>query len=190
MSAATSAPSSVRCGDWLELRIAAAEPAPALDATRRGFWLMALVFVVVQAGGMLPIPLYVIWQPRYGFSAGMLTLIFAVYAVGTLLALLLISPISDQLGRRPMLSLAVVLGAASTGVFLIANSVAALLAARFLSGLAAGLVSATATAAPWAADSGQCTQPIRPRRRRRVLRLHTQRPLLLSRSILPRRLSP
>ena len=134
----------VRCGDWLDLRTG--RPATT-SAVRRGFWVVAAVFTVVQAGGTIPIPLYVIWQPRFGFGAGVLTLIFAVYAVGTLLALVLISPLSDQLGRRPALAAAIAFSAASAGVFLIANSIAGLLAARFLSGIASGIVAATATAA-------------------------------------------
>ena len=138
---------SVRCGDWLDLRTGRAGTVNAVNATRTGFWIVAAVFVVVQAGGTLPIPLYVIWQPRFGFGPGVLTLIFAVYALGTLLALLLISPLSDQLGRRPALAAAIAFSAASTGVFLIADSIAALLAARFLSGIASGIVAASAAAA-------------------------------------------
>ena len=140
----------VRCSDWLDLKTGspAAPTAPAATrVTALGFWVVAAVFVIVQAGGTLPIPLYVIWQPRFGFHAGVLTLIFAVYAVGTLLALLLISPLSDQLGRRPALASAVAFSAASTGVFLVANSIGALLVARFLSGVASGIVAATAAAA-------------------------------------------
>jgi MFS family permease len=137
----------VRCGDWLDLRTSRAATPAATRTTRLGFWVVAAVFLVVQAGGTIPIPLYVIWQPRYGFSAGVLTLIFAVYAVGTLLALMLISPLSDQLGRRPALAAAIAFSGASAGVFLIANSIAGLLAARFLSGIASGIVAATATAA-------------------------------------------
>jgi len=138
---------SVRCGDWLDLRTGRAGTPDAVRATRTGFWIVAAVFVVVQAGGTLPIPLYVIWQPRFGFGPGVLTLIFAVYALGTLLALLLISPLSDQLGRRPALAAAIAFSAASTGVFLIADSIAALLTARFLSGIASGIVAASAAAA-------------------------------------------
>ncbi|HTU86932.1 MAG TPA: MFS transporter [Solirubrobacteraceae bacterium] len=138
---------SVRCGDWLDARTGRAGTGHAVEAARTGFWIVAAVFVVIQAGGTLPIPLYVIWQPRFGFGPGVLTLIFAVYALGTLFALLLISPLSDELGRRPALTAAIAFSAASTGVFLIANSIAALLAARFLSGIASGIVAASAAAA-------------------------------------------
>jgi MFS family permease len=137
----------VRCGDWLDQRTGRTAAPEAVKATRQGFWVVAAVFVVVQAGGTLPIPLYVLWQPRFGFGAGVLTLIFAVYAVGTLLALLLISPLSDQLGRRPALVSAIAISAVSIIVFLVANSVALLLVGRFLSGIASGIVAASATAA-------------------------------------------
>jgi len=95
----------------------------------------------------LPIPLYILWQPRFGFAAGVLTLIFAVYAVGTLLSLLLLAPLSDQLGRRLAFAVAIALAAGSAAIFLIADSVAELLVARFLSGVAAGIITAAGTAA-------------------------------------------
>ena len=137
----------VRCGDWFDQRIGKPTAVAPERAGHRGFWLVAVVFAVVQLGGTLPIPLYVIWQPRFGFNAGVLTLIFAVYAVGTLVALVFLSPLSDQLGRRPALAAAIALSATSTGVFLIANSTSWLLIARFISGLASGLVAPTGTAA-------------------------------------------
>lgn len=137
----------VRCADWFDQRTGKSSPVDSAKTGPRGFWLVAAVFAVVQLGGTLPIPLYVIWQPRFGFNAGVLTLIFAVYAVGTLLALVLLSPLSDQLGRRPALIAAVLLSASSTGVFLVAGSTGALLGARFVSGLASGLVAPTGTAA-------------------------------------------
>jgi MFS family permease len=149
----------VRCGDWLDARTGRGAAPELAAATRGGFWVVAAVFVVVQAGGTLPIPLYVIWQPRFGFGAGVLTLIFAVYAVGTLLALVLVSPLSDQLGRRPALASAILFSATSAGVFLIAKNVEGLLVARFLSGIASGIVAATATAA--LAELGPASYPRR-----------------------------
>jgi len=140
---ATSTP--VRCGDWLDQRTNQRPVAPA-TTRRRGFWIVAGVFLIVQAGGTIPIPLYVLWQPRFGFSAGLLTLIFAVYAIGVLLALVVVSPLSDQLGRRPALAGAIILSGSSAALFLIANSTAWLLPARFVSGLASGIVAAAATA--------------------------------------------
>ena len=136
----------VECGDWLDARVHERTEPPAVTH-RRGFWGVAAVFALVQAGGTLPIPLYVLWQPRFHFDATVLTLIFAVYAVGTLLALVLLAPLSDQLGRRPALMAAVVLMASGALIFPIATGVTSLLVARFISGIASGIIAATATAA-------------------------------------------
>lgn len=137
----------VRCGDLIDLRTSAGFTVQPIRTGRAGFWPVAAIFVVVNAGGTLPIPLYVLWQPRFGFSTGILTAIFAAYAVVTMVTLVAISTVSDQLGRRPMLAAAIIISGASAGVFLVANSVIVLIIARVLSGIATGLVSPSATAA-------------------------------------------
>ncbi len=113
----------------------------------RAFWFVAYTFVIAMLGGTLPIPLYVIYQGRWGFSAGMLTVIFAVYAVGTLFALLFFGELSDRIGRRRVLSAVLVLAALSSVVFVLAQGVVWLLVARVISGLSVGLCTGTAAAA-------------------------------------------
>jgi MFS family permease len=135
----------VTCGDHLDLRTNARLRTHRQEG--RGFWAVAAAYAAIQFGGAIPIPLYSLWREQFPFSNGTLTAIFAVYVVGTLLALLLIAPVSDQVGRRPLLLTALALAVASTGLFLIADNVAALMAARFVSGIAAGITTATATAA-------------------------------------------
>jgi len=54
---------------------------------------------------------------------------------------------SDQAGRKPVLATALGASALSTVVFILAPNVGVLLAARILSGLSAGLMTGTATAA-------------------------------------------
>ncbi|KOG87283.1 MFS transporter [Streptomyces varsoviensis] len=98
-------------------------------------------------GGTLPIPLYAFWAPRMGFGPFTTTLVFAVYALGTVLALLVFASLSDRVGRRPLLAAALLAAAASTALFLVADDVPTLLAARFLCGLGTGVFTATATAA-------------------------------------------
>ena len=114
---------------------------------RIAFWLLALVFAATMLGTTLPTPLYVIYQARWHFSAAMVTVTFAVYAAGVLAALLLAGRSSDQAGRKPVLAAALGLSALSTAVFVLAPDLGALLAARILSGLSAGLMTGTATAA-------------------------------------------
>lgn len=110
------------------------------------FWLVAFVFTVTMLGTTLPTPLYVIYQAQLHFSSGILTVIFAVYAVGVLSALLLAGRSSDQAGRKPVLATALACSALSTVVFILAPNVGALLAGRVVSGFSAGLMTGTATA--------------------------------------------
>jgi len=114
---------------------------------RVAFWLLALVFAATMLGTTLPTPLYVIYQARWHFSSALVTVTFAVYAAGVLAALLLAGRSSDQAGRKPVLAAALGLSALSTAVFVLAPDLGALLAARILSGLSAGLMTGTATAA-------------------------------------------
>src|SRR5438067_5312411 len=118
-------------------------------AARRpvAFWLVAFVFAATMLGTPLPTPLYVIYQGQWHFSAGIATVIFATYAAGVLAALLLAGRSSDQIGRRRVLAAALALSAVSTVVFILAPSLGWLFVGRVLSGLSAGLVTGTATAA-------------------------------------------
>ena len=76
-----------------------------------------------------------------------MTVTFAVYAAGVLTALLLAGRSSDQAGRKPVLAVALGASALSTVVFILAPDLGALIAARIVSGLSAGLMTGTATAA-------------------------------------------
>jgi MFS family permease len=118
-------------------------------ARRRGlaFWLMTFVFAAAMLGTTLPTPLYVIYQGEWHFSSAVVTVIYAIYAAGVLIALLLAGRSSDQAGRKPVLAVALAASAVSTIVFILAGSVAVLTVGRLLSGLSAGLVTGTATAA-------------------------------------------
>jgi hypothetical protein len=42
-----------------------------------GFWAVAGMYLVIQVGGTIPIPLWVVWQSKLGFETGTLTLVFA-----------------------------------------------------------------------------------------------------------------
>src|SRR5258708_11743497 len=91
--------------------------------------------------------LYAIWRGQGHFSAGVLTLILAVYAVAVLATLLLAGQASDQAGRKPVMAAAIGFGAVSTIVFIFASSPGWLYPARILSGVSAGLMTGAATAA-------------------------------------------
>jgi predicted MFS family arabinose efflux permease len=109
--------------------------------------IVGYLFTVVMLGGTVPAPLYPYYVRSLGLSPLLVTVVFAAYAVGTLTALLLGGGLSDRVGRRPVLLLAVVVAALSTVVFLLFPTLPGLLAGRVLSGLSVGLTTGTATAA-------------------------------------------
>ena len=132
------------CIDCLEPPPSARRPTTAREAA---FWLVAAVLTCLMLGTTLPTPLYVIWQSQWHFPAVLVTVIFAVYAVAVLAALLFAGRSSDQAGRKPVLAVALACSALSTIVFITAPDVGLLLVGRILSGLSAGLTTGTATAA-------------------------------------------
>lgn len=107
---------------------------------------MTLVFVAAN----LPAPLYVRYAERFGFSELTLTLVYAVYMIGSVAAVTVFGRISDQIGRRPVLFLSIVLSAASAIIFLFTFNTATLFAARIVNGLALGLTATACTA--WIAE--------------------------------------
>jgi MFS family permease len=94
-----------------------------------------------------PSPLYGVYQSRWRFSATTLTAVFAAYAVLLLATLLVFGPVSDYLGRRRVILAGLAMAAGACGLFLAADGVGLLFAARALHGAAVG----TATSALGAA---------------------------------------
>ncbi len=111
---------------------------------------VAAMIGVLFAGSTVVTPLYVIYKQQFGFSQISLTLIYAVYVVGNLAALLWFGRLSDQIGRRQVALVAMGLAIVSAIVFLFARGVASLYVGRILSGLAIGIGAGTGTA--WLAE--------------------------------------
>jgi MFS family permease len=108
---------------------------------------VAYAFAVTMVGTTMPTPLYPIYERQFGFSALTVTLVYAAYGIGVLLALLLFGQLSDLHGRRRVLLPGLALSALSSVIFLLAQGVAALFVGRIVSGLSAGVFTGTATAA-------------------------------------------
>jgi MFS family permease len=108
---------------------------------------VAWLFAAVLLGGTVPSPLYPFYVATLGLTPFLITVVFAVYALGTLAALLLFGGLSDRVGRRPVLALAVGVAAASSLVLLAWQTLPGLLVGRVLSGFSVGLTTGTATAA-------------------------------------------
>ena len=103
--------------------------------------------LVSLLGSQLATPLYEGYQAELGFSDLTLTLIFAVYALGVTVALLVVGPLGDTVGAWLPLSIAPILGVVAAVLFAVADGTTALYAGRALQGLAVGTVSGAATAA-------------------------------------------
>ena len=99
-----------------------------------------------MAFSTVPTPLYPLYMARDGFSTFMVTIVFAAYAVGVIIALILAGHVSDWLGRKTILIPALVLELVSAALFLTDPALPVLIVARLVSGLGIGLITSTATA--------------------------------------------
>ncbi|MEU9145670.1 MFS transporter [Streptomyces sp. NPDC048349] len=122
--------------------------APAAGAPRgSGFWVVGAVLVLLMLSSSVPSALYVLYQEKWGLSSGVITVVFALYAVTVLAGLLLFGSLSDTLGRRPVLAAGLVLAIVSMALFAGAQGLGLLLAARAVQGLAVGLATGAMGAA-------------------------------------------
>jgi MFS family permease len=113
---------------------------------RVAYALAAAVVGLGQLASGTPSPLYHTYSALWHFSPLTLTLIFATFACGALAALLLAGRVSDEVGRRPVLLVALGVLMISTVLFMVADSVAWLFAARGIQGLATGAALSAASA--------------------------------------------
>ncbi|WP_280424380.1 MFS transporter [Nocardia carnea] len=129
--------------------MAATIAAPAVDRAVQP-WAYALVLgatgVALGVSGV-PAPLYGIYEQEWHLSPLVTTIVFAVYAVAALVAVLVSGRISDVVGRKPVLLGAFVTMIAGLVVFVLADTVAMLVLARALHGLAVGATVVAGAAA-------------------------------------------
>jgi MFS family permease len=103
------------------------------------FWVSVAMMVLFMYAAAAPTPLYRVYQARWGFSSATLTAVFAVYVLFLVVTLLTAGSLSDHIGRRPPIIAGIVLGAVACVLFLAANEVGLLFAARALQGIAVGV---------------------------------------------------
>ena len=111
------------------------------------FYLLASITVSFLAGSSLPTPLYPLYQSLWSLSPMTITVVFGVYALGVLAALLFAGRLSDHLGRRPVLIFAALMQLIVMSMFATAAGAASLIAARLLQGLTTGAALAAVGAA-------------------------------------------
>jgi MFS family permease len=105
------------------------------------FWIVAATLGLFLFAAAAPSPLYAVYAAKFHFSAIVLTELFAVYAIALLVALLVTGSLSDSVGRKPVILAAVVIELASMFMFVFANSVEWLFAARITQGIATGIAT-------------------------------------------------
>nr|WP_054814205.1 MFS transporter [Nocardia arizonensis] len=116
-------------------------------AQRWGYALILAASGVALGVSGVPAPLYGIYETQWNLSPLTTTVVFAVYAFAALGAVLVSGRISDVVGRKPVLLGAFATMIAGLIVFVLADSVPMLLAARALHGMAVGATVVAGAAA-------------------------------------------
>lgn len=116
-------------------------------STRVSLIFLAITLLGFLAASSAPTPLYHLYQEQLQFSPAILTLIFGVYAFSLLAALLTVGSLSDYLGRKPVIFVALLLNMLAMLLFINADSVAWLIAARLIQGFATGMATSVLGAA-------------------------------------------
>lgn len=116
-------------------------------STRASLIFLALTLLGFLAASSAPTPLYHLYQEQLQFSPAVLTLIFGVYAFSLLAALLTVGSLSDYLGRKPVIFVALLLNMLAMLLFISADSVAWLIGARLIQGFATGMATSVLGAA-------------------------------------------
>ena len=113
---------------------------------RSGFWPVAFAFLVVMAFATLPSPLYGLYRERDGLSAFTITIVYAIWAAGTIAALIAVPYFAERVGRRGVMFTAVATMMVAAGVLVAWKALPGLLVGRLLTGLAVGMAAGTAIA--------------------------------------------
>ncbi|NJP65906.1 MFS transporter [Streptomyces sp. ventii] len=116
------------------------------EPDRRTVRTAALLVVVLTAGAYLPSPLYPEYQQLFGFDDLRMTMVFATFALVSGPALLLGGPAADLVGHQPVLRLSLLLAAAGSCCFALADGTPWLFAGRVAQALALGAATGAAQA--------------------------------------------
>jgi hypothetical protein len=116
-------------------------------ATRQrvsAFWVVAFAFLIVMAFATLPSPLYGLYRERDRLSAFTITIVYAIWAAGTIAALIAVPFVAQRIGRRGVMLAAVATMIAAAGELAAWKSLQGLLFGRLLTGVSVGLAAGTA----------------------------------------------
>ena len=128
-------------------RISTRSPRANARASSRGassFWLVAFAFLIVMGFSTLPSPLYGLYRVRDNLSALTITIVYGIFAAGTVISLSAASVIAARLGRRGLMLASVTMMMVSASLLAGWKALPGLIIGRFLTGVAVGLASGTA----------------------------------------------
>ncbi len=112
---------------------------------------------LLLAGAFMPSPLYEFYRTQWGLTPGEISLAFAIYAAALIPSLIFFGGISDDIGRRKTLIIALGIAVLGALTLALASNLWWLLAGRVLQGVAIGVGTPAATAAirEWMPDGMQ-----------------------------------
>ncbi|MBC7578806.1 MAG: MFS transporter, partial [Tardiphaga sp.] len=119
-------------------------PAPGTAAPRR-LSLRAMTLysflgaLLVSASSSAPTPLYPLYQQTMQLTPFWITVVFAIYVVSLLAALLTLGGLSDYVGRKPMILAALLVNAVAMVLFASAAGLGQLIVARAVQGFGVGI---------------------------------------------------
>jgi MFS family permease len=108
------------------------------------FWAVAFAFLVVMMFATLPSPLYGLYRIRDHLSAFTITVVFAIFAAGTITTLLMEGRIAGRFGRRGAMLGGVATMMLAAVVLAAWKALPGLLLGRLLTGVAIGLAAGVA----------------------------------------------
>src|ERR1700677_3098822 len=121
-----------------------AAPAAQERRQRSGFWTVAYACLIVMAFATLPSPLYGLYRTRDHLSAFMITVIYAIFAGGTIASLLVVPRIAARIGRRGVMLSVVATMMVAAGLLAAWKALPGLLVGRLITGVSVGLAAGTA----------------------------------------------
>ncbi|EPX76448.1 MFS transporter [Salipiger mucosus] len=107
---------------------------------------LAVSLFLVTYAVNLQAPLYDAYAAASGRGPAAVTIAFAAYVAGLMPTLLCLGGLSDRIGRRIPLAMALLLGAAATALLVVSPSWTTLVVARMLLGVGTGLATTAGTA--------------------------------------------
>jgi hypothetical protein len=117
-----------------------------VTTARAGFWTVAFSFLIVMAFATLPSPLYGLYRERDGLSSFTITIVYAIWAAGTIAALIAVPFVAQRIGRRGVMFTAVATMMVAAAELVTWKALAGLLLGRLLTGVAVGMAAGTAIA--------------------------------------------